>query len=83
METASTHNLATPTAAQHMSPATADTHHRTSPYPLPPVAACGARLQVNGRFGIQASVRMTPSQATSRAVQDNCCYVTRSMPTRG
>jgi hypothetical protein len=39
--------------------------------------------QVNGRFGIQASLRMTPSQAASRAVQDNCCYITRSTPTHG
>ncbi|KAF6264899.1 hypothetical protein COO60DRAFT_1481361 [Scenedesmus sp. NREL 46B-D3] len=42
-----------------------------------------AGVQVNGRFGIQASVRLTPSQAASRAVQDNCCYVTPSTPTTG
>jgi hypothetical protein len=64
-----------------VSAATADTHHCTSPCSLP--RNCLWRLQVNGRFGIQASVRMTPSQAASRAVQDNCCYITRSTPVRG
>uniref|UniRef100_A0A383VQZ6 Uncharacterized protein n=1 Tax=Tetradesmus obliquus TaxID=3088 RepID=A0A383VQZ6_TETOB len=40
-------------------------------------------IQVNGRFGIQASVRMTARQAASKAVQDNCCYTVRSMAAHG